>query len=96
MCSILQPTPGTGEWRWDGISGQWVKVTGTSTGNAPIGTGGTLPGSRENILNIGGTDAASEWRWNRATGNSKIYSLLKPYYVTTQNVLTLKATKRGF
>ena len=63
----MKPKPGTGEWRWDGISGQWVKVTGGSSGMGAIGTG-TMTGTNENVLNIGGTDAASEWRWNSVTG----------------------------
>jgi hypothetical protein len=74
----LQPKPGTGEWRWDGISGQWVKVTGGSSGR-DIGTG-TMTGTNENVLNIGGTDAASEWRWNKVTGRLHFVALNSSLY----------------
>jgi len=65
--TLIQQFQGTGQYKWDVASGKWVKTEGT-------GDAGTvrISGGSGNLLNIDGTNTASEWSFNQNTGEQML------------------------
>ncbi|KAH3753954.1 hypothetical protein DPMN_188609 [Dreissena polymorpha] len=65
---------GTGEYLWDGRSSMWIRTA--PSGTLPIPPTVTWQGADEHLLNIGGTETASEWRFNEKSGQWERYAAI--------------------